>query len=215
MPFAYVQLCYCSEKPWGWHYSLPGTAIIYPAEKVHTMSLALLSLPKLLLSQIQHVTIFFVFPLARWQSLKLYVLERNGMKIRLQSCFLPSPTHKKREVTVSCLGHAQPSQLQNKKFLLLSMCCSNLALEVEQSQTSSLFSCFNPSAWTLHPSAPSYPNSTWLDSSLSWQLAGFTVHYLLPWEKPKELHWKTLSKPATTAKPRSFPHLRYAMTSYI
>lgn len=195
VPFAYVQLCYCSEKPWGWHYSLTGTAIIYPPEKVHTMSLALPSLPKLLLSQVQHVTFFF-FCFATCQVAKLKTV-CPGKKWQEDQAAVVSlhPQHTCcTEVTVSCLGHAQPSQLQNKKFLLLSMCCSNLALEVEQSQTSPLFSCFNPNAWTLHPSAPSYPNSTWLDSSLSWQLAGFTLHYLLPWETPKDLHWKTLSK---------------------
>lgn len=60
MPSAHMLLHYGSEKTWGWDYPVLDTILIYPVEKpaYHELSPALLSLPKLLLSQIQGVTIF-------------------------------------------------------------------------------------------------------------------------------------------------------------
>lgn len=60
MPFTHMQLHYDSEKTCGWDYTVLGTIIIYPVEKPAycQLSPALFSLHKLLLRQIQGVTIF-------------------------------------------------------------------------------------------------------------------------------------------------------------
>lgn len=60
MPFAHTQLHYGSENQQGWDYAVLDTIIIDPIEKsaYQQLSPALLSLPKLLLSQMQDANIF-------------------------------------------------------------------------------------------------------------------------------------------------------------
>lgn len=55
--------------------------------------------------------------------------------------------------------HIQPSQLENPKYFLVSMYCFKPAWSAQQSQISPLYSCFIPSAWTVHPSAPPHPQA--------------------------------------------------------
>lgn len=154
----------------------------------HELSPTLLSLLKLLLSQIQRVTIF-LFSTCQVAKLKTVSSGKKWQRGTAQSSFPPSPTHTCcSEVTVSWLETlsafpAAEHKAPSPQYVLSQTCTGGRAKPNQPLVFMPQSKCLDSTS--ICPLLLPTPSSTWLESSLSWQLADFTLHYLLLWEKVK------------------------------